>query len=70
MSEEFDDECLMLNESLELANEEIERLKKQSEILQGALTAVYVFWKDIDTPKPYFIGDTCEKALREVEGME
>jgi hypothetical protein len=60
MSEEFDDECLMLNESLELANEEIEKLKKQKEIMLEYLEMI--------ARTKY--GDLALQCLKKVEGME
>lgn len=39
------------------------------EIMENALVAVKKFWDDIDTPKAYFIGDTCAEALETVRKL-
>lgn len=31
-----------------------------------ALEEIKAFWADIETPKPYFIGDKCDEALAEI----
>lgn len=60
-------QCQQLKEADNVALKETEKKLAQSEAsrlgLRKALRSIYDFWKNTDTPMPYFIGDATSDAL-------
>ena len=50
-----------------LQADELRKTTKALETAQKALKDIKKFWDDTDTPKAYFIGDTCDDALEAIE---
>jgi hypothetical protein len=51
--------------NLKLVSVEWDKALRTIQVLVAKVEEIKTFWTDIDTPKPYFIGDKCDEALEQ-----